>query len=321
MKKALLLTATLFGTLTAFAEPAPATAEKSAAPDAGEAKADDGWKEVSALMTPPRPKTREEAKEAYKTYLTEWEEKSAAWIKAHPEDARRWELKAHELKLRGMRQFAGLEEKSEDEMKALLKEILGAEDAGKEVKSMASFIQVTQAQDNEEEFKKLAAAHKEAYPDFRGNQQLDMMLKKAEASKAIKEKPLELAFKATDGTEVDITKMRGKVVLIDFWATWCGPCVAEIPNVVGTYKKLHEKGFEIIGISFDQDADKLAAMTKEKEMPWAQYFDGEGWQNKFGQQWGITGIPTMWLVDKKGMVVDTNGRQDLEKKVEKLLAE
>ena len=70
-----------------------------------------------------------------------------------------------------------------------------------------------------------------------------------------------------------------------------------------------------------QSQEKLDAMTKEKGPAWAQYFDGLGWKNKFGQQWGISSIPTMWLVDKKGMVVDTNGRADLETKVAKLLAE
>ena len=115
--------------------------------------------------------------------------------------------------------------------------------------------------------------------------------------------------------------MSGKVILIDFWATWCGPCVAEVPNVVKAYEKLHDKGFEIIGISLDKDQAKLEAFIKEKNMTWAQYFDGKMWQNEISTRYGINSIPAMWLVNKKGMVVNTNARPNLEAEVEKLLAE
>lgn len=134
-------------------------------------------------------------------------------------------------------------------------------------------------------------------------------------------KALGMKFTATDGTEVDLAKMKGKVVLIDFWATWCGPCVAEIPNVKKTYEKLHSKGFEIIGISLDSNEDKLTQFIKKKDMPWPQYFDGKGWKNKISTKHGIRSIPAMWLVDKEGNLVDKKARNDLEEKVEKLLAD
>ena len=130
---------------------------------------------------------------------------------------------------------------------------------------------------------------------------------------------VDIKFTAVDGRTVDLAKLHGKVVLIDFWATWCGPCMGEVPHVVETYQKFHDKGFEIIGISFDQDKAALERVTKEKGMTWPQYFDGKVWKNDFGVKYGIGGIPTMWLIDKEGRVATTDGREDLAGQVEKLL--
>lgn len=134
-------------------------------------------------------------------------------------------------------------------------------------------------------------------------------------------KPVAISFTAVDGSKVDLTKMQGKVVLVDFWATWCGPCIAGLPEVIDVYEKYHAKGFEIVGISFDQKKEKLTQFTADKKMPWVQYFDGLGWGNKIGQEYGISSIPTMWLIDKKGVLRDMNGRANLSEKVEKYLAE
>jgi thiol-disulfide isomerase/thioredoxin len=132
---------------------------------------------------------------------------------------------------------------------------------------------------------------------------------------------VDIQFTAVDGRPVNVKDMKGKVILIDFWATWCGPCVGELPHVKEAYEKLHDKGFEIVGLSFDQDKSALEGFVKEKGMAWPQYFDGEGWGNKFGKQYGIESIPAMWLIDKKGNLRDMNARGDLQAKAEKLLAE
>jgi peroxiredoxin len=132
-------------------------------------------------------------------------------------------------------------------------------------------------------------------------------------------KTFDLKYTAVDGKQVDLTKMRGKVVLVDFWATWCRPCRDEVPNVVAAYKKYHEKGFEVVGVSLDEDKDAMLAYTKEQGMTWPQHFDGKG---EVSSRYGIQSIPAMWLVDKKGMIRSTEARgEQLTALIEKLLAE
>jgi peroxiredoxin len=132
---------------------------------------------------------------------------------------------------------------------------------------------------------------------------------------------LDIQFTAVDGRSVDLAKLKGKVVLIDFWATWCGPCVGEVPNVKKTYDQFHSKGFEIVGISLDKDKDKLTDFTASHKMEWPQFFDGMFWQNKYARQFAIESIPAMWLIDKKGNLRDMDAREDLNGGVQKLLAE
>ena len=134
-------------------------------------------------------------------------------------------------------------------------------------------------------------------------------------------KSIDLQFTAADGSPVNLATLRGKVVLIDFWATWCGPCMREVPDVVEAYKKYHGQGFEVIGISLDKDEDTMFQVTHEKEMTWPQYFDGKGWQNAIASKFNIRSIPTMWLVNKAGVIAITNARADLDGEIAKLLAE
>ncbi len=131
---------------------------------------------------------------------------------------------------------------------------------------------------------------------------------------------LEIAFTALDGRKVDLAAMKGKVVLVDFWATWCGPCVAELPNVKKAYEAHHEKGFEIVAISLDEDKKALEKFIKDEKLPWPQAFDGKGWGSDLAQKFGIQSIPATFLIGKDGKVAAANLRGDeLEKKVAELV--
>jgi peroxiredoxin len=127
-------------------------------------------------------------------------------------------------------------------------------------------------------------------------------------------------FNDLQGNAVTLAGYRGKVVLIDFWATWCGPCVAELPNVLAAYKEFHDKGFEIIGISLDKDQARLDAFIAGNGMDWVQYFDGKGWDNVLSNKYGVSSIPATFLLDKNGVIVARDLRGgDLAKAVAKAL--
>ncbi len=130
----------------------------------------------------------------------------------------------------------------------------------------------------------------------------------------------DFAEKDLAGKPLSIANYKGKVVLLDFWATWCGPCVGELPNVLKTYQNHHAKGFEIIGISLDKEEKTLTDFLKAKGMAWPQFFDGKFWENKLAVKYGINSIPATYLLDGEGKIIAKNLRGEaLEKAVEKAL--
>ena len=138
----------------------------------------------------------------------------------------------------------------------------------------------------------------------------------------LRSKPLELKFTSTIHKDVDLTLLRGKVVLVDFWGSFSVQCMAEMPNRVATYQTLRPKGFEIIGISLDEDKIQMKEALKMHGMDWPQYCDGLGWKNKISSGFLIDSVPMTWLIDKKGRLrqVGLFG-PGLESAIQKLLAE
>jgi peroxiredoxin len=124
------------------------------------------------------------------------------------------------------------------------------------------------------------------------------------------------------GDPLSVSQYKDKVVLVEFWATWCVPCVAELPNILKAYNKHHAEGFEVIGISLDfaQDEQKLKSFLKTKDIPWVQYFDGKGWQNKLAAKYGIDQVPATFLLDRQGKIIGQDLRGEaLEEALTKAL--
>jgi thiol-disulfide isomerase/thioredoxin len=155
------------------------------------------------------------------------------------------------------------------------------------------------------------------YPDTKPAAQVDKILAMLEQQAGAKKIQSALKVGAqfpdfnvtgVDGKPLSVAALKGKVVLIDFWATWCGPCREELPNVLAAYKKYHAKGFDIIGVSLDQDRAKLTSFTESMGMKWPQFFDGNGWSNQLAVKYGIESIPATFLLDGQGKIIGKNLR-------------
>lgn len=145
---------------------------------------------------------------------------------------------------------------------------------------------------------------------------------KASRSTGIGAMAMDFTQNDVNGKPVKLSDFRGQYVLIDFWASWCGPCRAENPHVVKAYNNYKDKNFTILGVSLDNPGKKDAWLEaiKKDGLPWTQVSDLQGWKNAASTLYGVRAIPANFLVDPQGKIVARNLRgQDLEKKLAELL--
>jgi peroxiredoxin len=139
-----------------------------------------------------------------------------------------------------------------------------------------------------------------------------------ENSKVGKEAPL-FTMKDVNEQPISLKSYRGKVVLVDFWASWCNPCRQENPNVVRAYNEYHAKGFDILGVSFDTDKEKWLQAIKDDGLVWKHVSDLKGWANAAGKLYAVTSIPHSVLLDENGVIIAKNLRGDeLQKKLKEI---
>ena len=156
-------------------------------------------------------------------------------------------------------------------------------------------------------------------------QQMADMAAMADKLKVLEQKPMVVRGTTVEGKPFSTAAWKGSVVLVDFWASWCGPCKAELPRVKELYAKYHDQGLQVLGVDNDFAVEQLNGYVATDGMPWPELFDAEAAaghrMNSITAGYNIAGIPTMFLIDKAGICRSVTARQDMGTLIPKLLAE
>lgn len=176
--------------------------------------------------------------------------------------------------------------------------------------------------------KKLFLRYAEQYQKmYKGQNQildnfLDQQIAQLKSSTEIGDEAPDFSAATPDGASKSLKSLRGKVVLVDFWASWCGPCRRENPNVVAVYNKYQSKGFDVLGVSLDTDGSKWKNAIEQDKLTWHHISDLAGWKSAPAQLYKVTGIPNTLLLDRNGIIIAKNLRgQALEDKLKEIFGE